>query len=647
MISLYLRPDKTQVVKAEINKKKIFEISLASEVSSYWDSLTGGPDPVVKPPMPKVKKDEDVPVPEKKEVVSDKVHTPRQVYKIENEPENVPIGLSREEVPSLSSLQSALAGNMNVSEEKEMPPVNTAPEQEIPKKEEPSAEKAEAMPVNDDEPSDISSFVFDEPKGKEPLSEPPVAYVPEVKEAPEPEPEPKQKPLIFREMQSENNLNRLFTEVSQLTKIRNEEIYIVLPDFLFDVIDCVPDHGEKDIEKIVSQRISDLTNKGIEQFYYSVPIKSKPADEQFITIYAIDRRIIQRIIDAAAEENITLTSVEPASVSFLRCQANFTEETFILESFKNHAVMLSFSILGGVFGIDIPDLAENRLFYEPHEDAESDLLSAIVQQDMLADNLFPSLNFNIPYAVLSENRKRYKDFAPMAERLAEDIHFPSFVEANGISELEWMPVIGTMMQKYKEIDEIYFDKPSYLVFGSANVLPKQIQTTAKLQQVKQSFKNVCRGLLATGTILLAAEVFGILYFGSAEIPNGLQADYKDAKGRIDTINTEIKVIKEASEVDANPVEGFTAMQNFRPENLFYTKMTIGDRQKGAQNKKKPWITTEMVAPDPLLFQEFISSLSDADTFSSVSLTQINSNTMSGFKTATVVLKKGGARQNEK
>ena len=235
----------------------------------------------------------------------------------------------------------------------------------------------------------------------------------------------------------------------------------------------------------------------------------------------------------------------------------------------------------------------------------------------------------------------------MAERLAEDIHFPSFVEANGISELEWMPVIGTMMQKYKEIDEIYFDKPSYLVFGSANVLPKQIQTTAKLQQVKQSFKNVCRGLLATGTILLAAEVVGILYFGSAEIPNGLQADYKDAKGRIDTINTEIKVIKEASEVDANPVEGFTAMQNFRPENLFYTKMTIGDRQKGAQNKKKPWITTEMVAPDPLLFQEFISSLSDADTFSSVSLTQINSNTMSGFKTATVVLKKGGARQNEK
>lgn len=645
MICLYLRPDKTQVVKAEISKKKIFEISLASEVSSYWDSLTGGPDPVVKPPMPKVKKDEDVPVPEKKEVVPAKVHTPRQVYKIESEPENVPIGFSRDEVPSLSSLQGALAGNMNVPEEKEIPPVKADVEQELPKKEEPSVQKAEDMPVNDEEPSDISSFVFEEQKEKEPLEELTAVYVSEVKEAPEPE--PKQKPLIFREMQSENNLNRLFTEVSQLTKIRNEEIYIVLPDFLFDVIDCVPDHGEKDIEKIVSQRISDLTNKGIEQFYYSVPIKSKPADEQFITIYAIDRRIIQRIIDAAADENITLTSVEPASVSFLRCQANFTEETFILESFKNHAVMLSFSILGGVFGIDIPDLAENRLFYEPHEDAESDLLSAIVQQDMLADNLFPSLNFNIPYAVLSENRKRYKDFAPMAERLAEDIHFPSFVEANGISELEWMPVIGTMMQKYKEIDEIYFDKPSYLVFGSANVLPKQIQTTAKLQQVKQSFKNVCRGLLATGTILLAAEVFGILYFGSAEIPNGLQADYKDAKSRIDTVNTEIKVIKEASEVDANPVEGFTAMQNFRPENLFYTKMTIGDRQKGAQNKKKPWITTEMVAPDPLLFQEFISSLSDADTFSSVSLTQINSNTMSGFKTATVVLKKGGARQNEK
>lgn len=645
MISLYLRPDKTQVVKADINKKKIFEISLASEVSSYWDSLTGGPDPVVKPPMPKVKKYEEVTVPEKEEVVPAKVHTPRQVYKIENEPENVPIGFSRDEVPSLSSLQGALAGNMNVPEEKEIPPVKAEVEQELPKKEEPSVQKAEDMPVNDEEPSDISSFVFEEQKEKEPLEEPTAVYVSEVKEAPEPE--PKQKPLIFREMQSENNLNRLFTEVSQLTKIRNEEIYIVLPDFLFDVIDCVPDHGEKDIEKIVSQRISDLTNKGIEQFYYSVPIKSKPADEQFITIYAIDRRIIQRIIDAAAEENITLTSVEPASVSFLRCQANFTEETFILESFKNHAVMLSFSILGGVFGIDIPDLAENRLFYEPHEDAESDLLSAIVQQDMLADNLFPSLNFNIPYTVLSENRKRYKDFAPMAERLAEDIHFPSFVEANGISELEWMPVIGTMMQKYKEIDEIYFDKPSYLVFGSANVLPKQIQTTAKLQQVKQSFKNVCRGLLATGTILLAAEVFGILYFGSAEIPNGLQADYKDAKSRIDTINTEIKVIKEASEVDANPVEGFTAMQNFRPENLFYTKMTIGDRQKGAQNKKKPWITTEMVAPDPLLFQEFISSLSDADIFNSVSLTQINSNTMSGFKTATVVLKKGGARQNEK
>lgn len=290
-------------------------------------------------------------------------------------------------------------------------------------------------------------------------------------------------------------LSGLFREVRKAVSASNEEFYVVLPDSLFLMVDCVHESVE-DMEKY----ISGATETPVGSFYYSVPIETRPGAELLRTVYAISSRLVQTIVDAAGEEGATLISIEPASVSFLRAMGEFSRENFMLQAFPDSAQIVAYSPVGGAFRMAADSLSENRLLDMPEEEGNRDIRQTFAQLDMVADRTFPSMNDNVTFIILSDKRNSYMKFDGISQRSVSEIAFPEYIES-GIAtdeQADWMTAAGTLLQEQGEDSSLYSKKPSFLNFCSANVLPKGIQTNAKLFRISQKAKQVSRVFILSG-----------------------------------------------------------------------------------------------------------------------------------------------------
>lgn len=433
-------------------------------------------------------------------------------------------------------------------------------------------------------------------------------------------------------------LGDMFREAKAVTSFSGEEIYLVLPDSLFCLIDCIKN---ADSEEEVLQLIASRTGKSKEDIFYTIPVLSRPQTDLYKTVYAIERKFVQYLVDAAAEENIRLTSIEPASISFLRTAGEFKEAKFLLETFEEQAKIVSYSPVAGVFDLDVSDLSNQRLQMLTEDEICQQVKTSLIQHYSVADGTFPSLAMSedIRFIALTEN-KQLLNCEELKPRLAATLNFPEFIISDIALEYQqdWMVVLGTLLQEFTEKDLLFENKPAFqFSFQSANVLPKEIQTNARFWRWKQKVKKISRFFIVGAVAAIAVEIAGIAYFSTIMIPPKLQADFDAAKIDMNDIDNEIKIINLAKTEHEYPVEAFSELVAKKPNNCGFSKISFG--QKNGAKDDKTWINFTAVSTDPLVFQDYTATLSTSEMFSGVNISQIATDP-SGFKTATVVVRKG-------
>jgi hypothetical protein len=440
-----------------------------------------------------------------------------------------------------------------------------------------------------------------------------------------------------------DDLARLFYDVKEMTAVKREELYLVLPDYLFTMVDCFRYENDADIAK----HIVNATGKKIEDFYYATPIITKPEPvEQLVTVCAIDRKIVDLFIMAADMEHIQLNSIEPASIAFLRCTGKFNKEEFVFQGFTRQATLIGYSSIAGLFKMDTPELSMENLGKLEKEEAENVIHKALIGFENTALSTFRFMNQDIPYVQLA-NPMVIQSFSTFQERLAERKRFPEFIQSGDIEESEqqdWMCVVGTLLQQINFSNGSFADGiDSYEHILSGNILPDNVQQNTKTYQFTQKLIRNSRIAIVLLFITTLIESIGILFLSSATIPAGLKEDYKVGQQTIEDINQEISVIQLEQKEHEYPMEALSSLVQAKPAGLGFVSLNIGSNENKAKDADSKWIKLKVIAADPLMFQDYMSGLSGDGLFSSVAVTQIGSDS-SGLKTADIVIGKGNIAQ---
>jgi len=441
--------------------------------------------------------------------------------------------------------------------------------------------------------------------------------------------------LLMEDEEENLALSDLFYEIKSVVSTTYEEFHIILPDSLFCMINCAEFLTEEEFMHSVRAK----TNKADEDVYYSFPLLTAPGGQPRKTFFAIERKFVNRLIAAAKEENITVSSIEPASMAFIRSCASWQEEHFLLEIFEDQATMVSYSPIGGIFSMNVPSLTAKQLNLDV-EAANREIQSMFAIHDYTAEKIFSSMNVNVPFVILTEDKK-ILEIHSLKERSVQANIFPSFVNADIDSKdhQEWMVPIGAFLQNYEIEDELYATLPPFLQISSANVLPQNIQMGAKFQQWKKLAKKYSKLAIAFLSVLTVLDIAGILYFSSVTISPKLQADYDAAQKDIKDIDAEIKTLAAAKKEHEYPIEAFTQIVKDKPNNCGFSSIMIGSSGQGKSADEK-WIRLNAVSSDPLIFQDYVAALSNDDIFAGVGITKMNTEASSGFKTAEISIGKG-------
>ncbi|MBR3723322.1 MAG: hypothetical protein IKN12_11270 [Selenomonadaceae bacterium] len=431
----------------------------------------------------------------------------------------------------------------------------------------------------------------------------------------------------------------LFREIKKIPKYKRENIYIVLPDFMFYMVDCFTYDKDMDMEP----QIRSFVNIDLDQIYYSMPILTNPApQENCATIYAIERKYIDFIISAAEVARVRLASVEAASISFLRASGIFQKEEFIFQGFEKHATMIAYSSIAGLFAMDVPELALENLGYLPERDhAEALIKASIIQFENTAEQTFTNINDDIPITLLA-NPILIESFNAFKEREGKRQHFAPFIlsEIPENEQQDWMPVVGTLLQSIEFPNLSYGDSvviDDYERVLSGNILPDDIQKSSKTYQLLSKIKRTSFiGSVAMGVVFLA-ELIGIFALSTVEIPPSLEQEYQEAQENSKQLDTELQVFELAAKEHQYPLQGIKAVIDNRPKDIGFLSVQVGGDGK---NVDANWVRLKVVAQDPLLFQSYLSALQNDERFGNVVISEIDANDSAGIKTANITLAKG-------
>ncbi len=450
-------------------------------------------------------------------------------------------------------------------------------------------------------------------------------------------------PAVKREL-----LQTFFSEVRQ-TSGANDGVYIVLPDYAFKTIECVEVASDEDLPA----RIELLSGVKLDYLYWSVPVICVPSPTQKRrTVYAVEKTVIQRIVDLAGEAGLKISSVEPYSLAFLRAYGVFHEERIIMEVTKTRGYVVSYSPIGGFFKMDVPSLPIDRLAKE--NDPESVFRDVLQIHDAMALKTFSASNENIPVILQSEAgggiversvviRDRNKLAMEQYRLYGEPILFAEYIESDISSDvqIDWMANAGTFLQDIPS--ETLMDMagcPGNLRISieSGNLLPQDVVINSKFWHWQQNMFKMLRVALVMLTVACIAELAAWFYFSSVTVPEALVQQYDSAKQESDRLEAEFNLLKKAEKDDPHTIEAYLEILKYRPSSCRLLEAKLGS-QSGKTNDDR-WITFKAVAKEPVAFQDFISELSKSEMFKSIRLEKLDDQSNVGYKSAEYSISKG-------
>lgn len=445
--------------------------------------------------------------------------------------------------------------------------------------------------------------------------------------------------LANEDMAAVEEWEYFFRDIQSVTKRKKDEIFLVLPDYVFSMVDCFYSNGTEQTEEIIRQR----TGAEFNESYYSTPFITTPELQKPLESAAvIGRNIVDNIIEAADNVKAHLASIEPASVAFFRSQCKYNQEQLMLFAFADKATFAAFSHNGGVFKMDNNDLAVSELAAMPAEEAEAAIRDAMCAFELAAEKTFEYLNQNLPYIIVGDDGITKYDAIKTRSQKDCQLH-PLIVENPVVPDSGFACAAGTLLQNTDFHNEaLQDDVEDYVQVLSGNVLPLEAQDKSKKFYHLEMFFKLSRIAAAVMAAISVAELVVIMLFSAVSIPDGLQEDYASGQETITQIEKELSIIEAQKKEDQMPLAVYSAVMAVRPQEIGYTSFEVGSDSK-VNNAE--WVKIKMVAADPLKFQSYINDLSGIEMFSSVAIPQMTTDNSSGAKVANLVLgRNGGGKQ---
>lgn len=435
------------------------------------------------------------------------------------------------------------------------------------------------------------------------------------------------------------DFQNLFEDVKSISQKPGDEIYIVLPDYIFLMVNCFGSTTKDQTRDEILNRLALTT----EQIEYSTPITTSPEPQKpIVTACVLSSEITDVLIEAANNTNVHLVSIEPASISFLRTKCAYNQEELALFIFNEKATFIAYSQLGGLFKVDNNELSLQNLGNMTQAEAEQTIVAAISEFEMTAQTTFEYLNRELKYTIFAKD-SAVKTFNILAARNAPTKYLPDMVDASYIpleEQQDWLCVIGTLLQ-YIDFSSDEFEEciDSYEQVSSGNILPEEIQNKSKKYHRTQQMYKLGKAAIIFMSIISAMELIAIWLFSTTHIPFGLEDDYASAKDSITKIEAELNIINLEQQEDQQPLAVYNAVMASRPKEIGFVSFEVGS---DSNTNSGDWVKIKMLAADPLKFQNYINELSSNSMFSSVAIPQITTDNGSGAKVATMTLgKKGG------
>ena len=413
------------------------------------------------------------------------------------------------------------------------------------------------------------------------------------------------------------NLGRFLEMLKKHTDIGSDDVYIVLPDYLFSYVDCIEYINEDNLATVIEEH----TGEPMKDFYVVSPVSTKSPAPNRKSIYALKKQYIDRLVKASMQERVAIVSVEPASLSFFRAYGQWQQEMPVVEIFPDRASIVTYSPAGGIFLSDAPSLTEKHLTEKNNLNVNMDVSSTYAANDYAAGETYTNMNTDMPYIVLSDNPQILR-IGAIHIRLPKELNLPDFIHTDLPKSQQglWMPVIGTLLQAYDEdktliSNPVYANKKSFITITSGNLLPAEAQDAVKKRQWKRIIQRGC--------------------------PSSLQNDYRQAKKDLGEIQSEISIIEESKNEDQNVVSAFSKLVVNRPDGCGFTTVEIGSKNpeslKGGTNDK--YVRLTAVAQNELSLQDFQVRLSNEPAFSNATINSINADAH-GLKTAKFTIGRG-------
>ena len=412
-----------------------------------------------------------------------------------------------------------------------------------------------------------------------------------------------------------------------------DEICLVLPDFVFSLIDFKNWNSENEIEEF----IEDTTGIPLDEMFYSAPMMLAPIGHAKVTtVCAIERYIIGNISRAAVESKAHLVSVEPSIIATVRARCSFKEsELFVCQVYRDTATVAVYSDVAGVMKVDTSSIAWGNLMELEPSEADDRIRRQIAGMDHMTNQAFDDLlNTGVPYVFQTDNDS-LMHFPSVAERTADKMLFPDFVTSNipeGMQH-EFMPALGTLLQ-FSSAEELTA-MVSYMTFTSANVLPEHVLKKTRRMHMTDRLISFCRWSSAAMLVLIIAEGIVSLYYSSVTVPEALKIEYQISRDKAADYDREIEIIEQAEQEDKKIMDTYKAVLACKPENILFSGLQLGSRAKTGPGGSK-WISFEAVSSDPVAFQQYLKLLTESEAFSQAQLLSLSTET-SGYKIADMVI----------
>ena len=274
--------------------------------------------------------------------------------------------------------------------------------------------------------------------------------------------------------------------------------------------------------------------------------------------------------------------------------------------------------------------------------AETIILNAVTQNQYLSGKSFYSYTPDAKYSVLCSNFRVHNLTGIKQVKETEKITLPEFVDTSlKVSmQVDWLIVIGTLLQNYPDEEAVYAKKHPSVVVTSANLLPEELQKEAKnthWRGIASRSLSVMTGILA---LTVVVEMAGMIYFSHITVPDELEADYQAAQASKSEIDAEISAIKAARTENMQVMEAYEELLANRPNGLGFVDLTIGSSNPDNKAAKENYVKLKATSLAQTSFNEMITNLETDSFFVSPVLNSMNK-AGDAAMTADISIGKGG------